>query len=151
MYLAYAKLNHMTFSTLDYGTSDSIIRHKVNKHHATKDGRATFLEIDTYQQGQGSDEVCASNAGAQLNKLKLTPVYPGGAETFLAKWEDTLDNLRDVNQVSNEFMERTLLKKAIQDADYTSVLPGYTGVNLRLLSSAQALAAATSSLPWPFW
>ena len=51
-YLAYAKLNHMTFSALDYGTSDSIIRHKVNKHHDTKDGRAAFMEIDVYQQGQ---------------------------------------------------------------------------------------------------
>ena len=68
----------MAFSALDYGTSDSIIWHKVNKHHATKDERAAFLEIDTYQQGQGSDEVCASNAWAQLNKLKLNPVYPGG-------------------------------------------------------------------------
>ena len=75
----------MTFSALDYGTSDSIILHNVNKHCATKDGRAAFLEIDAYQQGQGSDEVCTSNAWAQLNKLKLTPVYPGGAETFLAK------------------------------------------------------------------
>ena len=61
----------MTFSSLDYGTSDSIIRHKVNKHCTTKNGRAEFLKIDTYQQGKGSDEVCASNAWAQLNKLKL--------------------------------------------------------------------------------
>ena len=56
--------------------------------------------------------------------MKLTPVYLGGAETFLAKWEDTLDKLRDVNQAPNEVLERILLKKAIQDADYTSVLTG---------------------------
>ena len=57
-YLNYVRLNEMTFSALNYGTSSSIIWHKVNKHHDTKDGRAAFLEIDTYQQGQGSDEVC---------------------------------------------------------------------------------------------
>ena len=45
-YITYTKLNEMTFSALDYGTSDSIIWHKVNKHHAFKDGRAAFLEID---------------------------------------------------------------------------------------------------------
>ena len=96
-YVSYLKLNQMTFSALNYGTLDSIIRHKVNRHRDTKDGRAAFLEIDAYQKSQGSDEVCASNAWAKLNKLKLTPVYPGGAEAFLAKWEDTLDKLRDVN------------------------------------------------------
>ena len=121
-YATYLKLNHMTFSALDYGTADSIICHKVNKHHTNKDGRAAFLEIDAYQQGQGSDEVCASNAWAQLNRLKLTPVYPGGAEAFLAKWEDVLDKLRDVNQAPNQFLERTMLKDAIQDEDYSSVL-----------------------------
>ena len=56
--------------------------------------------------------------------MKLTLVYPGRAETFLAKWEDTLDKLRDVSQAPNDFLERTLLKEAIQDADYTSVLTG---------------------------
>ena len=117
-YVTYVKLNQMTFSALNYGTADSIIRHKVNKYQATKDGRAAFLEIDTYQKGQGSEEVCASNAWAELNKLKLTNVYPGGAEAFLAKWEDALDKLRDVNQAHNKFLERTLLKEAILDEDY---------------------------------
>ena len=84
----YKKLSEMTFSALDYGTADSIIRHKVNKHRATKDGRAAFLEIDTYQKGQGSEEVVAANAWAELNDLKLTGVYPGGAEVFLFRWED---------------------------------------------------------------
>ena len=56
--------------------------------------------------------------------MKLTSVYPGGVETFLAKWEDSLDKLRDVNQAPNEFLERTLLKGAIEDEDYTSVLTG---------------------------
>ena len=58
----------------------------------------------------------------------MTPVYPGGAESFLAKWEDILlDKLRDVNQAPNKFLERTMLKDAIQDEDYSSVL---TGLNL---------------------
>ena len=86
----------MTFSALDYGTSDSIIRHKINKHCTTKDRRAAFLKMDTYQKGQGSEEVVAANAWAGLNSLKLTPVYPGGAEVFLARWEDAMDKLKDV-------------------------------------------------------
>ena len=86
----------MTFSALDYGTADSFIKHKVNMYRSTKDGKAAFLEIDTYQKGQGSEEVVAANAWAELNSLKLTGVYPGGAEVFLAKWEDAVDKLRDV-------------------------------------------------------
>ena len=45
-------------------------------------------------------------------------------ETFLAKWEDALDKLRDVNQALNEFLERTLLKNAIQDNEHTAILTG---------------------------
>ena len=81
----YKKLSEMTFSALDYGTADSIIRHKVNEHKTTKVARVTFLEIDTYQKCQGSKEVAAANAWSELNSLRLTPVYPGGAEVFLAK------------------------------------------------------------------
>ena len=87
----------MTFSAFDYRTSGSIISHKVNKHRDTKDGRTAFFEIDTYQKGQRSEKMCAANAWAELNRLKLTNVYPGGAEAFLARWEDALDKLRDVN------------------------------------------------------
>ena len=123
-YAKYLKMNQTTFSALDYGTTDSIIRHKVNRFRADKDGRAAFLEIDTYQRGQGSEEVCASNAWDELSNMKLTSVYPGGMGTFLAKWEDAVDKLRDVNQAPNEFLERTLLKSAIQDEDYASVLTG---------------------------
>ena len=59
----YKNLSEIPFSSLDYGTADSIIRHKVNKHRATMDGRVAFLEIDTYQKGQGSDEVVAPMPG----------------------------------------------------------------------------------------
>ena len=119
-------LNKMTFSALNYGTSDSIIWHKVNKHKASKDGRAAFLEMDTYQLGQGSEEVAAANAWAELNNLKLTPVYPGGAEVFLAKWEDAMDKLRDVGQAPTKFLEKTFLKDAVEDQDYSSVLTDLT-------------------------
>ena len=66
----------------------------------------------------------AANAWAEPNSLKLTPVYPGGAEVFLAKWEDAIDKLRDVGQAPNKFLERTLFKDAIEDADYSPVLTG---------------------------
>ena len=100
-YATYVQLNAMTFSALDYGTSDSIIRHKVNKHHTTKDRRAAFFEMDIYQKSQGSEEVVAANAWAELNSLRLTPVYQGGAEVLLAKWEDAIDKLKDVGQAPN--------------------------------------------------
>ena len=83
-----------------------------------------FIEVDTYQKGQGSNEVCTANAWDELNNLKLTSVYPGGVETFLAKWEDALDKLQDVNQAPTEFLERTLLKNAIEDEEYSAVLTG---------------------------
>ena len=37
---------------------------------------------------------------------------------------DALDKLRDVNQAPNEFLERTLLKNAIEDEEYSAVLTG---------------------------
>ena len=67
----------------------------------------------------------AANAWAELNSLKLTPVYPGGAEVFLAKWEDAMDTLRDVGKAPTKFLERTLLKNAIEDQDYSPVLTGF--------------------------
>ena len=78
-----------------------------------------FIKVDTYQKRQGSNEVCTANAWDELNNLKLTSVYPGGVETFLAKWEDALDKLQDVNQAPTEFLERTLLKKVQKKFDVT--------------------------------
>ena len=54
-----------------------------------------------------------ANAWAERNSLKLTPVYPGGAEVFLAKWEDGMDKLKNVEQAPNKFLKRTMLKDAI--------------------------------------
>ena len=57
--------------------------------------------------------------------LRLTPVYPGEAEVFIARWEDAVDKLRDVGQAPTNFLERTLLKDAFEDQDYSPVLTGF--------------------------
>ena len=57
-------------------------------------------------------------AWQMLNTLKLTPTYPGGVEAFLGKWEDVMEDLEDVHQRPNKFLERTLLKAAITDESY---------------------------------
>ena len=84
-YAHYLAQNAKTFSALDYGTSDSTLRSKVNKYRTTKDGREAFPELNAYQKGQGSKETCAERAWQKLNALKLTPTYPGGVEAFLGK------------------------------------------------------------------
>ena len=86
--------------------------------------------MNTCQKGQGSEEVVAANAWAELNSLRLTPAYPGGADIFLAKWEDAVDKLKDVGQAPNKFLERTLHKDAIEDEDYLSVLTGLDLMNV---------------------
>ena len=121
-YQKYLELNAMAFSAIDYGTTDSTLRSKVEKYRALKDGRAAFLELDAFQRGQGSNETCATNSWTKLNRLKLTSTFPGGVEAFLGKWGDVIEELTDVKQAPNEFLERTLLKQAILDDAYSSVI-----------------------------
>ena len=133
-YLKYQMMNDMVFSSLDYGTAHSILRSKVNKHRATKDGRAAVLELDQYQKGQGGEETCATNAWERLTALYLTPTFPGGVEAFLANWDDAISDLTEVNQVPNEFMEKTLLKERIADPAYGAVL-----TNLDMMTPAPTI------------
>ena len=87
-----------------------------------KDGRAAFLDIDTYQRGQGSEEQCATNAWDELMQTKLTPNSPGGVEQFLAQWEDIMSKLRDIKEAPSPFLELTLFKKNIKDPEYKETL-----------------------------
>ena len=121
-YAQYLDLNAKTFCAINYGTSESTLRSKVSKHRATKDGRGAFLELDAYQKGQGSEETCAEDAWGRLNKLKLTPLYSGGVEKFLGDWDDVAEDLQDVGQVPNDFLEWTLLKAAILDEEFQGVI-----------------------------
>ena len=57
-----------------------------------------------------------------MNNLKLTPTFPGGVETFLGNQEDAIEDLLDVKQATNDLLERTLLKAAIVDERYQTVI-----------------------------
>ena len=115
-------LNEAIFVALDNGTADSIVRSRVQKYRDTKDGREAFLDLDAYQKGQGCEETCATTAIERLHAMRLTPNYPGGSETFLAKWDEYIEELREIQHAPDEFYERTHLKQAIIDPDYKVVL-----------------------------
>ena len=81
-YSKFAKLNKQLFYALDYSLVKSSLNHFMDKHRATHDGRAAFMEIDLYQKGHGSEDVYASFLLQQLQSLKLTPTFSEGAEGF---------------------------------------------------------------------
>ena len=56
----------MRFQCLNFGLSNSIIKHKVDAYRKAKDGRAATIGIDSYQIEQGSEEQCASNTWEEL-------------------------------------------------------------------------------------
>ena len=123
----YLKLNRKTFSAIDYGTSDSTLWNVVEKFRATQDGRQAFLALDLHQRGQGCEETCATNAFDELLGLRLTPNFPGGAEAFVNKWDETIRKLEDLDQGAHkirpsEWLEKTLFKESIKDSDFDSVL-----------------------------
>ena len=93
----FTKLNHITFSALDNCLADSTLHNIVDKYRSKQDGRGAWLEIDIYQLGEGCEETCASNAWDELNSLKLTSSTPGGAETFLNKWNAAIKRLEDLD------------------------------------------------------
>ena len=43
-------------------------------------------------------------------------------EAFLGKWENIMEELQDINQQPNSFLECTLLKAAIIDESYSTVI-----------------------------
>ena len=61
------------------------------------DGREAFLHLDRHQRGQGCEETCATNAFEELQALRLTPQYPGGAEQLVNNWDDSIIKLEELD------------------------------------------------------
>ena len=64
------------------GLVDSILCGRVGNHRLTKDGRDLFLDIDSYQKSQGSEETCATNDWGK-NPSGLMINIQGGKNTSL--------------------------------------------------------------------
>ena len=60
----------------------------MKKHILTKDGRYVFIDIDAYQRGQVSEEICATNSWEKLTSLRLTDKFKGGTEDFINQWDE---------------------------------------------------------------
>lgn len=140
-YSAYKQLNEMTFAALQFGTADSIVRSKLEPFRSAKDGRGAYLALDKYQKGQGSEETCATNAYTDLTSLRLTSNFPGGVETFLAKWDEAIIKLEELGQRPNEFMERTFLKERILDPGYANTID-----NLDMMVPAPSIETCKSEI-----
>ena len=78
-YSEYKTENNLVFSRIYPGVVDSILHRIVDNKMITNDGIAIFIEIYSYQKGQGSDETWSTNACKNLTSLKIIDQFQGGA------------------------------------------------------------------------
>ena len=68
-----------------------ILRGWLEKRIITKVGRDSFLGIDAYQRGQGSEKTCAIDVWGKLTSLMITSQFPGRSEAFINQWEEGIE------------------------------------------------------------
>ena len=78
-YYKYSTDNYLVFSILDLELVISIVHDIVYKHRLVKDGRGIFLDIDSYQKVQGSEEICETNAKDKIYALNIITQFPEGS------------------------------------------------------------------------
>ena len=90
---------NLVFSNYDQGLVQSSLCGKVGEYDIIKDGRYTFLGIDTYLQGQLSNRICFANTRNNLTILNLTAQLLGGSWYFSDHLYNFVEDLTEIRSL----------------------------------------------------
>lgn len=117
-YYAYQERNKFVYSIwisrIVSGLALSILRDFEN----SRDGRGVYLKLLDIYEGKSNLEQVALMAMTKLSNLQFTYNYPGGIPTFLSKFRDAQQDLRDANQPLSDTMTKSILLSKINDNNY---------------------------------
>ena len=118
---AYNQTNVFLQSILEHSLAKGTALTRVTKHTKTRDGRASWLELNEWFEGQGSKETIAKDALTVITTHKLTTNSVGGADKYMEKFELAMQELIRIGKPYDLTMAKINFLSNIQDPDYKIV------------------------------
>ena len=88
---------------------------------ATKDGRAVYEGLLSIYESVHNLELIALDAMTRLQEVKLTHKTPGGADTFILKFNDAVNDLRDAGKPLDALLQKSMFLSKIEDSKYEAI------------------------------
>ena len=120
-YVDYIQHNSFLQSILVFSLAKSTALSKVKPFTDTQDGRSAWKELDEWYEGLGSQETVAKKALEIIASHKLTSSSYGGADLYMEKFENALQDLDAMGQPYNMRMAKINFLNNIADDAYSVV------------------------------
>lgn len=120
-YANYIKHNSFLQSILVFSLAKSTALSKVKPFTDAQDGRKAWKELDEWYEGLGSQETVAKKALEIIASHKLTSSSYGGADLYMEKFENALQDLEAMGQPYNMRMAKINFLNNIADDAYSVV------------------------------
>jgi len=120
-YLIYLQHNSFLQSILEFSLAKSTALSRVKRFSDLKDGKEAWKSLDIWYEGQGSQETMVRKALEVISTHKLTSNSHGGADVYMEKFENALQDLDQIGQSYNLKMAKINFLNNITDDAYLVV------------------------------
>ena len=108
-------------SILEHSLAKGTALTRVTKHSEKQDGRESWMELNRWFEGQGSKETVAKDALTVITTHKLTSNSFGGADKYMEKFENAMQELIRIEKPYDLTMAKINFLSNIQDPEYKIV------------------------------
>ena len=120
-YDPYIQTNVFLQSILEHCLAKGTALTRVTKYSLNQDGRGAWLELNKWFEGQGSTETVAKDALTVITTHKLTSNSFGGADKYMEKFEQAMQELNRIGKPYDATMAKINFLSNIQDPEYKIV------------------------------
>jgi len=94
---------------------------KIKKYESTYDVYKAWKELVKYYFTKGNIEAYAMNNISKLMNLSLEYKTPSGIEQYILKYQETINNLKEINQPMDDVLKKTFFLNSIKDPYYKPI------------------------------
>ena len=105
-------------SRITAGMALSILR----EFEDARDGRGAYLKFLCVYEGKHNMRQMATMAMSKLNSLHMNYSSPGGIPTFITKFRDAVQDLKDAQNPITDEMAKSMLLSKIHDKSYSHIV-----------------------------
>ena len=118
----HAEHGKVIHSALILGLAGGTAILKVVKYDSTRDGAQAWADLIEWYEGQGSMEAIAKRAMETLQTLQLTRGTRFGAEGYISRFEQAIQDLQETNHEYDEVMKKITFLSGIRDPQYENLM-----------------------------
>jgi len=94
---------------------------KIKKYESTYNGYEAWKELVSYYFTKGNIEAYTTNNLSDLTNLSLEYNTPGSIEQYISKYQETINNLKEINQPMTDVLKKTFFLNGIKDPYYKPI------------------------------